>query len=215
MVASGLSISPSPRSTLPPSSLNQYLVSPSGPFTTCWMRAVIEPAADFTASLCERAPLTSLAHSSDRNFTATAASLFRGRPGQYSGATPPQLTAGQSAPRRPFALFAAVVPCPRRRDEHLRVGDVADVVEEPDPAALLRHDYRVDRGVLRQEEHILVDPQDVGQVGVDDAAVSHHQHVAPGMPGQHPFDGRDHPFAELGGGLPARGHADHGLELPE
>src|SRR5207248_6535727 len=95
VVASAFSMSPMPRSTSPPSSLNQYFTSPSGVVTTCWIRAAMDPAADFTASLEDRAFLTSFAHSSERNLTPNVASLVGGL-GQYSPAPPPRLTAGQS-----------------------------------------------------------------------------------------------------------------------
>src|SRR5256885_16363630 len=74
--------------------MNQYRVSPSGPVMTCWMRAFIDPAADFICSLLCRMFLTSSAHSLERNLTATVPPSVSSEPAQYIRAFRP-LTLGQ------------------------------------------------------------------------------------------------------------------------
>src|SRR6266571_1640282 len=212
MVASGLSTSPIPRSTLPPSSLNQYRFSPSGVVTTCWMRAVMDPAADFTESFDASASLTACAHSSDRNCTPTMWPPFLPLlgPGQY-------IHPGRRADRRSVggARRALRGRLPGPRLEHLGIGEVADVVQEPDPPAVALHRHRVHGGAVREEEHVLLQSNEMPEVGVDHAAVGHHQDIAVPVAPQDGLHRGDHPAPELAARLAARGQAEHGLLVPE
>ena len=54
-----------------------------------------------------------------------------------------------------------------------------------------------DRSVRRPEEHVLVQAQDMAEVGIDDASVTHDRQVHPAVKRQYSLDDGHHPMPEL------------------
>src|ERR687892_933767 len=147
MVASGASMSPTPASAWPPSTFRYVLDSPSGVVTTFWIFAVWVPAACLNASLAFSASVTSLAHSSDRNFRAMS---------------PPR---GWSVRR---ISRGATIRSTRRcsaAGPHL-LGERPDVVEGPDASSGQRGQRGGERASGNVRRHpALVPTEDRGRLG--------------------------------------------------
>src|SRR5688500_2515915 len=128
---------------------------------TCWMVA-FWTAACRNVSLVLSSAFTASAHSVDRNLTDIGARLLRRWCGAHTRASPGLSIGGGSAPLGEVALMLA-------RLEPPGVGQMRGVGEEPREPFRAADDDRVQARVLGQEEHVLVlDPEDVAEVGVDD-----------------------------------------------
>src|SRR5439155_24347095 len=133
---------------------------------------------EFTASS------TAFAHSSLRNLTPISSSFWLSRvrllrAGGGRNARPSGSGAPGSIPIRRLGLlwrFAwvavgigalRVVANPGRRGEDRRVGEMTDVVQESHGALVSFDLHRVDRRVVRQEEHVVRDVHHVAEVRID------------------------------------------------